>query len=126
MKNLPKISEAERVVMEVLWTKGMLTANQIIEELKNKVHWNPRTIRTLISRLLNKHAIRFNKEGREYNYSPAISEEQCIRHERLSFLSRVYKGAMMPMIAAFLEDSILSRKDIAELKSILEEKGKGK
>ena len=126
MKNLPKISEAERVVMEVLWTKGTLTANQIIDELNNKVQWNSRTIRTLISRLLNKHAIHFEKEGREYKYSPAISEEQCISHERLSFLSRVYKGATKPMIAAFLEDSKLSRKDIAELKSILEEKGKEK
>jgi BlaI family penicillinase repressor len=126
MKNIPKISEAERVVMEVLWAKGRLTANEIIEELKNKVQWNPRTIRTLISRLLNKHAIRFDKEGREYRYSPAIGEEQCIRHERMSFLSRVYKGATKPMIAAFLEDSKLSRKEITELKAILEEKGKEK
>jgi BlaI family penicillinase repressor len=125
MKNLPRISEAEWVVMQVLWSQGALTANEIIQKLEGKVRWNPRTIRTLINRLLTKRAIHFDKEGREYRYSPAVGEEQCTRYERLSFLGRVYRGATKPMIAAFLEDARLSKKDIAELKAILEEKGKG-
>lgn len=126
MKDMPRISEAEWIVMQVLWARGALTANEIVEELEGKVQWNPRTIRTLINRLLNKRAILFDKEGREYRYSPAVSEERCARYERLSFLGRVYKGATKPMIAAFLEEARLSKKDIAELKAILEEKGKGK
>jgi BlaI family penicillinase repressor len=125
MKNMPKISEAEWVVMQVLWSRGALTANDIVQELKGRVSWNPRTIRTLINRLLKKGAIRFEREGREYRYSTAVSEEQCTRHERLSFLGRVYRGATKPMLAAFLEEAKLSKKDIAELKAILEEKGKG-
>jgi len=125
MKNVPRISEAEWVVMQVLWSRGALTANDIVQALKGRVSWNPRTIRTLINRLLNKQAIRFDREGREYRYSPAVSEEQCTRYERLSFLGRVYRGATKPMLAAFLEEAKLSKKDIAELKAILEEKGKG-
>ena len=125
MKNVPRISEAEWVVMQVLWRKSGLTANEIVQALAGKVHWNPRTIRTLINRLLKKGAIRFDKEGREYRYEPTVSEEQCTRSERLSFLGRVYRGATKPMLAAFLEDAKLSKKDIAELKAILEEKGKG-
>ena len=125
MKNVPRISEAEWVVMQVLWSKGALTANGIVQALKGRVSWNPRTIRTLINRLLNKRAVCFDREGREYRYSPAVSEEQCTRYERLSFLGRVYKGATKPMLAAFLEEAKLSKRDIAELKAILEEKGKG-
>ncbi len=125
MKNVPRISEAEWVVMQVLWSQGALTANDIVQKLKGRVSWSPRTIRTLINRLLNKGAIRFDREGREYRYSAAVSEEQCTRYERLSFLGRVYRGATKPMLAAFLEEAKLSRKDIAELKAILEEKGKG-
>ena len=126
MKNPPRISDAEWVVMQVLWSDGSLTANEIVQKLEGKVQWSPRTIRTLVNRLLNKRAIHFDKEGREYRYSPVASEEQCTRHERLSFLGRVYQGATKPMIAAFLEDARLSKKDIAELKAILEERGKGK
>jgi len=126
MKEALQVSQAERVVMQVLWSQGPLTANQIIERLKGKTKWNPRTIRTLISRLLNKHALCFDKEGKEYRYSPAVSEHQCTKHERVSFLKRVYGGATRPMIAAFIEDAKLSKSDIAELKAMLEQKGKGK
>lgn len=126
MTEIPQVSEAERVVMQILWSEGPLTANEIIERLSGKVKWNPRTIRTLISRLLNKHALDFDKEGKEYRYSPTVTEKQCIKVERVSFLQRVYGGATKPMIAAFIEDAKLSKSDIAELKAMLEKKGKGK
>lgn len=126
MTEIPQVSEAERVVMQVLWSEGPLTANEIIERLSGKVRWNPRTIRTLISRLLNKHALDFDKEGKEYRYSPTVTEKQCIKLERVSFLQRVYGGATKPMIAAFIEDAKLSKSDVAELKAMLEKKGKGK
>lgn len=126
MKKVSQISEAERVVMQVLWSKGPLTANDIVAKLKGKVKWNPRTIRTLINRLLNKKAISFEKKGKEYRYRPIVTEKQCIKHERLSFLKRVYGGATKPMLAAFIEDAKLSKDDIAELKAMLEHKGKGK
>ena len=126
MKTTPQISEAERVVMQVLWSEGPSTANDIIAKLKGKVKWNPRTIRTLINRLLSKKAISFEKESKEYIYHPIVTEKQCIKYERLSFLKRVYGGATKPMIAAFIEDAKLSKNDIDELKSMLEQKGKGK
>lgn len=125
MDKIPQISEAERVVMQVLWSEGSLTANEVIARLKGKVKWNPRTIRTLISRLLSKQALDFNKEGKEYRYFPTVTEKQCTKRERVSFLKRVYGGATTPMIAAFIEDAKLSKSDIAELKTMLEKKGKG-
>ncbi|HUU17985.1 MAG TPA: BlaI/MecI/CopY family transcriptional regulator [Sedimentisphaerales bacterium] len=126
MKKIPQISEAERVVMQVLWSEGPFTANEIVAKLKGKVKWSPRTIRTLINRLLNKHALDFDKEGKEYIYFHTVTEKQCIKHERISFLKRVYGGATKPMIAAFIEDAKLSKSDIAEIKTMLEQKGKGK
>lgn len=125
MKKTPQVSEAERVVMQVLWSQGSLTANEIIEKLSGKVKWSPRTIRTLISRLLNKHALDFDKEGKEYRYTAVVTEQKCTKHERVSFLKRVYGGATKPMIAAFIEDAKLSKTDITELKAMLEQKGKG-
>jgi len=123
MKKLPKISDSEWLVMQVLWSKSPLTANQVVEELTKKTKWKPKTIKTLINRLLKKGAIRFQKEGRKYIYYPAVSESKCIRTETRSFLQRVYGGATRPMLAAFLEDAELSPDDVAELKKILEQKG---
>jgi len=124
MTGLPKISEAEWMVMKVLWSRGPLTANEVVEELAGKTHWKPKTVKTLINRLVKKGAVRFEREGRKYRYYPAVSENECVRQERTSFARRVYGGAMKPMLAELLEDADLSGKDIVDLKKILDEKGR--
>jgi BlaI family penicillinase repressor len=125
MKRLPRISDAEWLVMKVLWSMPGLTADEVIEALKGKVAWNARTIRTLLNRLLQKRALKYEKEGRKYRYFPAVNEEQCVRQERRSFVQRVYGGTVAPMLAAFIDDAELSPEDIRELKRILDHKGKG-
>ena len=122
MKGLPRISDAEWLVMQAFWSEGRLTADEVVEKLAGKVHWNARTIRTLINRLLTKKALKFEKEGRKYRYFPAVSEEQCVRQERRSFVQRVYGGTVTPMLAAFIEEAKLSRENIEELKRMLDEK----
>ncbi|MDT3496361.1 BlaI/MecI/CopY family transcriptional regulator, partial [Bacillus toyonensis] len=57
MKELLKISEAELEVMKVLWSKSPQTANEVIEELEKNMDWKPKTIRTLINRLVHKEAV---------------------------------------------------------------------
>ena len=122
MKRLPKISDAEWLVIQVLWSSPGLTADEVIAALKDKVTWNARTIRTLINRLLRKKTLTYEKEGRKYRYFPAVSREQCVKDERRSFVQRVYGGTVTPMLAAFIEDAKLSPEDISELKRVLDEK----
>jgi BlaI family penicillinase repressor len=122
MKKLPKISESEWLVMRVLWSNGPLTANEVVKELAGKTKWKPKTIKTLITRLMKKGAVKFEKEGRKYRYYPAVSQAECVRMERRSFVRRVYGGTTRPMLAAFLEDAKLSAEDISELRKILEQK----
>lgn len=122
MKKLPKISESEWLVMQVLWSRGVLTANEVVEELAGKTKWKPKTIKTLINRLVKKGAVKFKKEGRKYRYYAAVSKAKCVGTESRSFVQRIYGGAARPMLAAFLEDAKLSAEDIAELKKILEQK----
>ncbi len=122
MKSLPKISESEWLVMRVLWAKSPLTANEVVERLTGKTKWKPKTVKTLIDRLMKKGAVRFEKDGRRYRYYPAVGRDKCVATERKSFVRRVYGGTMKPMLAAFLEDAELSADDISELKEILEQK----
>jgi len=119
---LPKISDAEWRVMKLLWDKSPRTANDIVEELEGNVDWNAQTIRTLINRLVQKGAIDFQKDGRAYLYYPKVKEREVQRAETRSFVSRVFNGAMKPMIATFLEETELSEKDIDELERLLKEK----
>ena len=124
MKSLPKISDAEWQVMKVLWGASPLPASAIITALEATTTWNHHTIKTLVNRLVNKKVLGYRKEGRRHLYFPRVAEAECMREESRSFLRRVYGGAVKPMLAAFIEAEELSPEDIAELKQILNTKGR--
>jgi len=92
--------------------------------LRDNKSWKEKTIKTLISRLLQKGILTYEQVNRVYYYSPTISEEECKRTERESFLQRVYGGALKPMLVHFLQEEKLSSQEIAELKKILSDKEK--
>ena len=121
-KKLPRISESEWRVMQVLWERGPQTANDVVQQLDGREKWKPRTVKTLIGRLVQKGAVRFEEEGHRYRYSAAVRQDECIRSETRSFVRRVYQGAMKPALAAFLEDVELSPQEIEELQRVLEQK----
>jgi BlaI family transcriptional regulator, penicillinase repressor len=119
---IPKISVSEWRIMKLIWTKSPRSANDIIAELKDVVDWQPKTIKTLLNRLVTKGALSFEKEGRSYLYYPKFGEDECQREERKFFLNRVYNDSLKPMLAAFINDENMTKDDIEELKKILEQK----
>jgi len=124
MQNVPRISDSEWEVMRILWAESPLTANRIVERLTATTSWKATTIRTLINRLVEKQAVGYRKKGREHHYYPLASESECVQAESRSFLGRVYRGALNPILAAFMENERLSPEDIKQLKRILDEQGK--
>ncbi|MBZ9622358.1 BlaI/MecI/CopY family transcriptional regulator [Clostridium sp. FP2] len=122
MSNIPNISEAEWEVMKIIWEQHPCTSSKIIELLENGTNWQPKTVKSLISRLLKKSVINFNAEGRSYYYYPLVSEKDCIKEESKSFIKRVYNGVVKNMVLNFIEDDKLTKEDIAELERILKDR----
>ena len=86
--------------------------------------WNPRTVKTLISRLVKKEAVKVIEGSYRYRYSAAVTESACIRSETKTFVKRVFQGAKKPALATFLEDTDLSPKEIDDIQAILDHKRK--
>jgi BlaI family transcriptional regulator, penicillinase repressor len=124
MTKMPKISEAEWVVMEVLWRKHPVTALEVVQQLASRRQWQDQTIRTMLRRLIRKKALTYQAEGNAYYYSPAVSREQCVRGESRSFLERVFGGTAQPLLLQLMQEAKLSPEEIAELKRILRDKEK--
>lgn len=120
MPKVPRISEAEWEVMKVLWARAPRVAQEIIAELAQRMSWNHRTIRTLLSRLVKKGALDFSREGRAYLYRPKVTERECVKAASDSFLDRVFDGAIQPMLSHFVSQKKLTPKEIEELKKILD------
>ena len=116
-----QISEAESVVMDVLWRTHPLGAEEVVAALADSRHWQEATIKTLLNRLLNKGAIAAEKEGRRYLYSPRLKREDWVQAESRGLLDRLFDGRVAPLVAHFSQHRKLSRKDIAELRKLIEE-----
>ena len=116
-----QISDAEAVVMDVLWKRSPLSADEVVMALSSRQDWQDATVKTLLNRLLNKGAIDAEKDGRRYLYAPVLQREAWVQGESESLLDRVFGGRVAPLVAHFSEQRKLSRKDIAELRKLLEE-----
>lgn len=116
-----QISEAEAVVMEVLWQRHPLAAEEVVAGLSGHNQWAEPTIKTLLNRLLNKGAISAGKDGRRYLYSPQINREEWVLEESQGLLERLFDGRVAPLVAHFSQHDRLSRADIAELKKLIGE-----
>lgn len=121
-KVLPSITEAEWVVMRVLWEGTGMTANAVVAALAGQREWKPKTVHTLLRRLTDKGALAYKKEGREFVFTPQVAASDCQIAEGRSFLDRVFGGpGLAPMLAAFVGQEALTTTEIEELRRILDE-----
>jgi len=115
------ISDAEAVVMEVLWERGPLLAEDVVAALLQRGQWTEPTIKTLLNRLLNKRVVSAAKDGRRYVYTPVLAREDWVHSQSTGLLDRVFGGRVAPLVAHFSEQGRLTDADIAELRKLIRE-----
>src|SRR6185436_17915567 len=98
MSKAIRISESEWEIMNIVWSRSPIAASDIVEELAAKKGWHPRTIRTLVDRLVKKRALTFEVEGKRYLYRPKIQMDTCVRQASQGFLQRVFGGEPASML----------------------------
>lgn len=116
----PQISDAEWEVMKVLWETSPLTALEVAGAVCGPMQWHPKTVKTLLGRLVKKGVLRYREEGNRYLYRPAFPRERYVVEESRSFVERVFGGDATPALVHFVESTPLSDEDIRELQAILE------
>ena len=120
------ISAAEWRIMQVLWVQGEpMTSAEIVEATKGGRERSPRTIKTLLQRLVAKGFVDFTvdpTDSRVYHYVPKVGEDECIKKENQDFLSLYYKGNLGGMLVRFIGDNDLTSEQIKELSALLEAK----
>lgn len=117
-----KISDAEWIVMKVLWEEAPLTSAKVIEAVSSHKKWSPKTIHSLINRLVKKGALGVNKEKPLYEFYPLVDKRDCISDETRSFIQKVYDGSIHLMLANFIKEEKISEKEIEELEQLLNKK----
>jgi predicted transcriptional regulator len=116
-----RISEAESQVLEVFWRAGRpLSAEDVVAAMDNDREWSAGTIRTFLTRLVKKKALRAKPDGRRYLYTALVAREDYVHHQSRDLIDRLFGGRITPFITQFSQRERLSRAEIDELKRLIE------
>ncbi|WP_395394215.1 BlaI/MecI/CopY family transcriptional regulator [Novosphingobium sp. BL-8A] len=116
-----RISDAEHAVMEALWERSPLTAQQVCEKVCVPRGWSLATVKTLLSRLVAKQAVATEPDGKRFLYSPRIAREAYVGTESRRLVDRLFGGRAAPLFAHLADADALTEDDIAEIEALLKE-----
>lgn len=120
-KSTKRISQAELDVMSVLWQQAPLAASDVAERLARDKDWNPRTVKTLLARLVEKGAVSTTQDGRRYLYAPILKQDAYAKTAATSLVNKLFGGRAAPLVAHLADGEGLSDEDIAELEALITE-----
>lgn len=116
-----RITEAEHAIMEALWTKCTASAQELHEATGPARGWSLATVKTLISRLVQKQAIGAEPDGRRFIYSPRIARKDYVGGESRRLVDRLFGGRAASLVAHLAESEALSEDDLSEIEMLLKE-----
>ena len=116
-----KLTEAEWQIMNALWKDWPATARQIADRLPEDVNWAYTTIKTMLTRLVDKEAVTESKKGNVGLYEPILTRRNA-RHKALdSLLNQAFDGAFGPLMHFLIEDRKMSAKQKRQLMEALKQ-----
>lgn len=120
MSQYPNLSEADSIIMEILWRDGECSSAAIVKEIEDKLHWSRQTVRTYLMRLMEKglvHTRQINK--RTLHYYPAITRDEYAADKAGSLMNK-YFDSLPHMVAGILQNERISKADLDELEKLID------
>lgn len=117
-----QISDAEWIVMNLIWQSQPIDASQVVERLAEANGWSAATVKTMLHRLVKKGALSHEADGKKYIYRSSVRRHDCIRKASRSFLDRVFAGQAAPALLHLVKTSKLSADEVAQLRTLLDAK----
>ena len=121
-----KLTKAEWQIMNALWSQHPATAREGMERLPAGVHWAYTTIKTMLTRLVEKQAVSESKQGNASMYDPLISQRKAQLSAFRSLVDQAFDGAMGPLVHFLVEEKQLTAKERKELAGLLDDESRRK
>jgi len=113
-----ELTEAEWIIMKVVWENEPCAAGTVQEALTNSKDWAYSTVKTTMDRMANKGFLKIRKIRNLQLFSSAISEIDAKRGEFRKMLKRAFDGALTPMMQFLIEHEGLSKAESAQLRKL--------
>jgi BlaI family transcriptional regulator, penicillinase repressor len=116
-----RFSEAEWKVMRVVWRRPGVAVREIVAQLDDETGWSYSTVKTMLARLVEKGALRLEKDANLYRYTATVDERDAQRSAVRSLLDRAFDGTLGSLLHHLVAEEKLSRREVDELRALLAE-----
>ena len=116
-----KLTETQWQIMNALWQQSPATAREIADRLPKNIDWAYTTVKTMLSRLVEKKAVAETKKGNLGVYEPLLTRKNAQRTAIKSMVNQAFDGAFGPMMHFLLEDKKMSAGQKSQLLQVLKQ-----
>src|SRR5579862_3095574 len=114
------LTEAELRIMNVLWTRGSGTVQQVLDSITQMPVLAYNSVLTTIRVLEKKGYLKHLKDGRAHIYTPVVGKQEATRSEIRHLVSRFFKDSHEQLVLNVIEDQSLEPEEIERLRQMLE------
>ena len=122
MEELQEMSEAEKEIMEIIWSNGgsIYIAELLKKAEENGRGWKRTTIRTFITRLIEKGFIISTRRGRMSEYRAAVTREEYLSGQAHTFVREYFDGSVKHLLTSLFGQEKLDALTVGELQQFWE------
>jgi predicted transcriptional regulator len=113
--SLKPLSDLEHQLMEILWSRGFGTAEQIREALAPRHVLKDSTVRTVLKRLREKGYVRHKVEGKAFVYSGIEKPRNVAVRAVRQILDRFCNGSLEQLLVGMVENEVVDRAELRDL-----------
>ncbi|MEJ2004381.1 MAG: BlaI/MecI/CopY family transcriptional regulator [Cyclobacteriaceae bacterium] len=121
MGKLPKPTEKELEILQVLWKEGASTVRQINDVLSESRDVGYTTTLKFLQIMHEKGLVIREKQGKTHIYSASLSESQAQQSLVKDLLDSAFKGSAMKLVMGALGSKKSSKKELDEIRKYLDE-----
>ena len=119
-KKIPKPSDSEMEVLQLLWKSGALTVREVHEKFNKKKDVGYTTTLKVMQRMLKKNLLSREKSERSHLYEAAIAEEETQIELLDRFLYSAFGGSSLKLVMRALGNKSTSKEDLLKIREHLD------
>ncbi len=121
-----KPTDGELAILAVLWQRGPSTVRQIFEVLSAERDLGYTTVLKMLQIMTDKGLVTRDESERTHVYTERFSESDTQSHLVKDLADRAFGGSALKLVMSALASKRASRKELAEIRRLLDEAGGGK
>ena len=120
-KTIPRPTQAETAILQVLWQRGPCTVREVYEVLNEQRPVGYTTVLKLLQIMREKGLVGRDESRRSHRYQAVSSQRRTQQQLVAELLDRAFGGSMRNLVMHALSSRKASRKDLAEIRSLLDD-----